>query len=95
MSTGSELAVLDVDRIRADFPVMSREIRPGVPLIYLDSAATTQKPRQMIEAVTNFYQSQNANIHRGIHRLAEEATEDFEAARHRVADFMVRHRPAR
>ena len=88
MPTGSKLAVLDVDRIRADFPVMSREIRPGVPLIYLDSAATTQKPRQMIEAVTNFYQNQNANIHRGIHHLAEEATEAFEAARQRVADFI-------
>jgi len=88
MTTGAELAVLDVDSIRADFPIMSREIRPGVPLIYLDSAATTQKPRQMIEAVTSFYQSQNANIHRGIHRLAEEATEAFEAARQRVADFI-------
>ena len=88
MTTGSELAILDVDRVRADFPVMSREIRPGVPLIYLDSAATTQKPRQMIEAVTTFYQSQNANIHRGIHRLAEEATEAFETSRQRVADFI-------
>ncbi len=88
MTTGSELAVLDVDSIRADFPILSREIRPGVPLIYLDSAATTQKPRQMIEAVTSFYQNQNANIHRGIHRLSEEATEAFEAARQRVADFI-------
>ena len=88
MDTGTELSVLDVDRIRADFPVMSREIHPGVPLIYLDSAATTQKPRQMIEAVTTYYQSQNANIHRGIHRLAEESTEAFEDARQRVADFI-------
>ena len=88
MTTGSELVVLDVDSIRADFPILSREIRPGVPLIYLDSAATTQKPRQMIEAVTSYYQNQNANIHRGIHRLAEEATEAFEAARQRVADFI-------
>ncbi|MCK4691989.1 MAG: aminotransferase class V-fold PLP-dependent enzyme, partial [Anaerolineales bacterium] len=80
--------MLDVDSIRADFPILSREIRPGVPLIYLDSAATTQKPRQMIEAVTSFYQNQNANIHRGIHRLSEEATEAFEAARQRVADFI-------
>ena len=88
MTTGSELAVLDVDSIRADFPILSREIRPGVPLIYLDSAATTQKPRQMIDAITFYYQNQNANIHRGIHRLAEEATEAFEAARQRVADFI-------
>jgi len=88
MPTSSEIAVLDVDSIRADFPVMSREIHPGVPLVYLDSAATTQKPSQVIDAVTSFYQHQNANIHRGIHRLAEEATEAFEDARQRVTDFI-------
>ena len=79
---------MDVMRVRQDFPVLARETRKGVPLVYLDSAATAQKPRTVIDAMTNFYETQNANIHRGIHRLAEEATEAHEAARKRVADFI-------
>lgn len=78
----------DVERIRSDFPVLAREVRPGVPLVYLDSAATSQKPRQVIEAVSQFYELHNANIHRGIHRLAEEATEAYEKARANVASFI-------
>lgn len=79
---------LDVDRVRAEFPVLSVEVRPGVPLVYLDSAATSQKPRCVIEAMSRFYQEQNANIHRGVHHLAEVATQAFEAARERVARFI-------
>jgi cysteine desulfurase/selenocysteine lyase len=79
---------LDVGLIRAEFPILSVETRPGVPLIYLDSAATSQKPSRVIQAMTTFYERYNANIHRGIHRLAEEATEAYEGARQRIADFV-------
>lgn len=88
MGSLSEIKTLDVMRVRQDFPVLAREIREGVPLVYLDSAATAQKPKAVIDSMTRFYESTNANIHRGIHRLAEEATEAHEAARKRVADFI-------
>ncbi len=88
MQLDSKVSPIDIEGIRAMFPVLSREVRPGVPLVYLDSAATSQKPRQVIEALSSFYGSQNANIHRGIHRLAEEATEAYESARKIVADFI-------
>jgi cysteine desulfurase/selenocysteine lyase len=78
----------DVRRIRADFPILSREVRPGVPLVYLDSTATSQKPAQVIDAMDAFYRQSNANIHRGIHKLAEEATAAYESARQRVAAFI-------
>ena len=80
--------VLDVERIRSDFPILGREVRPGVPLVYLDSTATTQKPRQVIEAVDAYYRETNANIHRGIHTLAEESTYKYEQARLKVAEFI-------
>jgi cysteine desulfurase/selenocysteine lyase len=76
---------LDVDAIRAQFPILQREIRPGVPLVYLDSAATSQKPQRVIDSLSNFLASHNANIHRGIHVLAEEATQAYEDARGKVA----------
>jgi cysteine desulfurase/selenocysteine lyase len=79
---------LDLETIRAEFPILERETKPGVPLVYLDSAATSQKPRRVIEAMTSYYESHNANIHRGVHRLAEEATAAFEDARRRVAEFI-------
>jgi cysteine desulfurase/selenocysteine lyase len=79
-------------RVRADFPILARELRPGVPLVYLDSTATSQKPQVVIEAMDAFYRHSNANIHRGIHVLAEEATAAYEAARHKVAQFI--HAPA-
>jgi len=78
----------DTQRIRNDFPVLSREIKPGVPLIYLDSAATSQKPNSVIEAMSSYYRDSNANIHRGIHTLAEEATQAYESARDRIAAFI-------
>ena len=78
---------LDVARIRADFPILARPMH-GRPLVYLDSAATSQKPRQMIEALTSFYERHNANIHRGVYALAEEATSMYENARARLARFV-------
>jgi cysteine desulfurase/selenocysteine lyase len=79
-------ATLDVARIRADFPVLTRVVN-GKPLVYLDSAATSQKPQQVIDAVSDFYAHHNANAHRGIHTLGEEATELFEGAREKLARF--------
>ena len=80
--------MLDVTRIRSDFPILTREVRPGVPLVYLDSTATSQKPLAVIRAMDEFYRHSNANIHRGIHTLAEEATAKYEAARQKVAKFI-------
>jgi cysteine desulfurase/selenocysteine lyase len=88
MAGPARIAELDVERLRSDFPVLRREVRPGVPLVYLDSAATSQKPRAVLEAMQAFYELHNANIHRGVHRLAEEATELFEQARATVARFI-------
>ena len=82
----------DLANIRADFPILAREIRPGVPLIYLDSTASSQKPDHVIESMNHFYRWQNANIHRGIHVLAEEATASYEEARQKIAAFIgARH----
>ncbi len=83
---------LDVNLIRQDFPLLRREIRPGVKIIYLDSTATSQKPASVIEAMDAFYRRSNANIHRGIHALAEEATAMYEQAREKVARFV--HAPS-
>jgi cysteine desulfurase/selenocysteine lyase len=82
------MPTLDTAKIRADFPVLAREIHPGVPLVYLDSTATSQKPSVVLDAMDGFYRCCNANIHRGVHTLAEEATEAYENARQRVADFI-------
>ena len=79
--------MLDVKRIREDFPILSRQVH-GKPLVYLDNAATTQKPRQVIDALVNYYSRYNANIHRGLHALAEEATAAYEAVRERTARFI-------
>jgi cysteine desulfurase/selenocysteine lyase len=79
---------LDVARIRKDFPILDRTVRGGRPLIYLDSANTSQKPRQVIETLTEFYERHNANIHRATHELGEEATAAYEGARIKVARFI-------
>jgi cysteine desulfurase/selenocysteine lyase len=81
-------APLDVGRIRADFPILSETVRDGRPLVYLDNAATSQKPRQVIDAISRFYTSENANIHRGLHYLSERATTAYDAAREKVARFL-------
>lgn len=80
--------LFDVAQIRADFPILQREAHSGVPLVYLDSTATAQKPQQVIEAMNEFYRHTNANIHRGIHVLAEEATAAYEEARAKIAHFI-------
>ena len=80
------------DRVRADFPILQQRMN-GKPLVYLDSAATSQKPRQVIDALVRYYEEYNANVHRGIYRIAEQATEAYEAARRKVAGFINAPRP--
>jgi cysteine desulfurase/selenocysteine lyase len=75
-----------VQRVRADFPILARAVH-GKPLVYLDNAATTQKPQAVLDALTRYYTESNANVHRGVHQLSERATEAFEAARERVRRF--------
>ncbi|MCT8974445.1 cysteine desulfurase [Microbaculum marinisediminis] len=77
----------DVERIRADFPILAREVY-GKPLVYLDNAASAQKPRQVIEAISHAYEHEYANVHRGLHYLSNTATENFEAARETVRAFL-------
>ena len=79
--------MLDVERIRKDFPILHQQVN-GQRLVYLDSAATTQKPRQVIDALVRYYETSNANIHRGIHTLAQRATEQYEGTRAKVARFI-------
>lgn len=86
-SVPAEPAVLDVDAVRADFPILHTKAR-GAPLAYLDSAATSQKPRCVIDALTSYYTTSNANVHRSVHYLAERATTAYEEARARVARFV-------
>ena len=78
---------LDVQTLRADFPILSRTVN-GKPLVYLDNAATTQKPRSVIQSLVDYYENYNANVHRGVHTLSMEATDMTEAARKKVADFI-------
>jgi cysteine desulfurase / selenocysteine lyase len=80
----------DVQSFREQFPILKREVK-GYPLIYLDNAATSQKPQSVIDALVNYYTGFNANIHRGIHSLAEEATAAFEATRDSVKEFINAH----
>jgi cysteine desulfurase/selenocysteine lyase len=80
--------MLNIEKVRADFPVLQREVRPGVPLIYLDSAASSQKPEQVIRAMDDYYRNYHANVHRGIHQLSEEATTAYEGSRERIARFI-------
>lgn len=79
--------MLDAQQVRKDFPVLERQVH-GRRLVYLDSAATSQKPRAVIDAMSRFYEEHNANVHRGVHALAEEATEAFESARTKIARFI-------
>ena len=80
--------MLNINEIRGDFPIFQRETRPGVRVTYLDSTATSQKPLPVIEAMNDFYRRSNANIHRGVHTLAEEATALYEQAREKIAKFI-------
>jgi len=74
---------LDIAQIRADFPILQRQVN-GQPLVYLDNAATSQTPLAVIDAISDYYKHTNANIHRGVHALSQEATDEFESARHKI-----------
>ena len=86
-SCSSDVGAMEINANRADFPILQREIN-GHPLTYLDNAATTQKPRSVIQAITRFYEQHNANVHRAVHTLSEEATALYEDARAKVARFI-------
>src|SRR5947209_106315 len=82
-----QLSTLDVATIKRDFPILQRTIH-GRQLVYLDSAATSQKPQAVLDAILRYYEHSNANVHRGVYTLAEEATAAYEAARQTVASFV-------
>ena len=77
----------DVESIRQDFPILSQTVN-GHPLVYLDNAATSQKPRSVLDAITGYYEGYNSNIHRGLHHLSEKATTAYEDARSKVKGFI-------
>jgi len=77
----------DVQAVRSEFPILEQEVR-GKPLVYLDNAATTQKPRAVIDALTNYYTTTNANVHRGVHMLSQKATDAFESGREAVRSYL-------
>lgn len=82
---------LNIEKIRADFPILSRKVN-GYPLVYLDNAATSQTPNQVIDSIVDYYRNYNANIHRGVHTLSQEATDAYEAARHKIQKhFNAKH----
>ncbi|KAA2282153.1 MAG: aminotransferase class V-fold PLP-dependent enzyme [Candidatus Nitrosocosmicus sp.] len=85
-------ALLDVYKIRQDFPILSRKLFDGKNLVYLDNAATTQKPKEVIDAISRYYSEYNANIHRAVYQIAEEATEEYEKTREKIRKFInARH----
>lgn len=85
--------VFDAEKYRRDFPILQQTVYGGKPLVYLDSAATSQKPKAVIDAMSHYYEFSNANVHRGLHVLAERATEIYEGARTKVAQFIHAARP--
>ena len=87
VTTAVSPSPFDVSRVRADFPILRRQAR-GKPLVYLDNAATTQKPQAVLDAITRYYTDLNANVHRGVHELSEVATDAYEAAREKVRAFL-------
>lgn len=82
----------DIEKIRADFPILSVKVN-GNPLVYFDNAATTQKPRQVIDAISYYYSNFNANVHRGVHKLSQQATDAFEIVRKQIATFINAQSP--
>jgi len=88
MSESLALAPLDVGRLRADFPILSKTLHGSRPLVYLDNAASTQRPRQVIQAIVDVYEQSYSNVHRGIHWLSDHSTDLFEQARERVRRFV-------
>ena len=85
--TGSSLSEREVESLREDFPVLKQRVH-GNPLVYLDNAATSQKPKEVIDAIAHYYSSYNSNVHRGVHRLSEQATEAYEGARKYICGFL-------
>jgi cysteine desulfurase / selenocysteine lyase len=85
--TGSAARGFDVEKLRRDFPILEQRVH-GNPLVYLDNAATSQKPQAVIDAISRYYEQENSNIHRGVHFLSERATEEYEAARNSVQEFI-------
>jgi len=92
-SIHDSLSPVDIERIRADFPILQRTVRDGKPLVYLDSGATSQRPVPVIDAEQEYVTGHNAAVHRGAHQLAEEATDFYESARERIAAFVGVPRP--
>src|SRR5258708_39548269 len=84
---GSKQATIDWKALRGDFPILDQKVH-GHPLVYFDNAASSQKPRAVLEALDNYYERDNANVHRGIHELSNRATAAFEAGRARAAKFI-------
>ncbi len=93
MSLDDEVRSLDVEALRADFPILSSTIRDGVPLVYLDNAASTQRPRQVIQRIVDTYEQSYANVHRGIHSLSESATDLYEQSRQKIQRFINAETP--
>lgn len=91
VTTAKSARVFDVERIRKDFPILSRTVN-GKPLVYLDNAATTQKPTSVVETIRRYYYEQNSNIHRGVHFLSQRATDEYENVRKQIAAFI--HAPS-
>src|SRR5574341_1279434 len=87
-----EQTAMVLETVRNNFPILSRTVH-GKPLIYLDSAATSQKPRRVIDALVRYYSEYNANVHRGIYEIAEEATRRYEESRAKIAAFIGARRP--
>ena len=79
--------MFNVEKIRKDFPILHQKVN-GYPLVYLDNAATTQKPKMVIDAITDYYENYNSNVHRGVHDLSSRATLAFENAREKIAHFI-------
>jgi len=86
--TQTETAAFDVESFRADFPALQQDIYDDTPLVYLDNAATSQKPTPVVERLERFYGTENSNVHRGVHRLSQDATDEYESARQSIASFI-------
>ena len=84
--------MLDVNKIRQDFPILNRQVN-GKPLVYFDNAATSQTPQQVIDVIVDYYSNYNANIHRGVHALSQEATDKYEAARKLSKIILMQNTP--
>ena len=87
MTTGDRVAAFDVDKVRDDFPLLKQQVN-GNPLVYLDNGATSQKPQSVIDAIVHYYTTTNSNVHRGVHTLSQQATEDYEGARAKIRQFI-------